>query len=183
MNFKDSLLRERQRILRGWYEVVLDRYPEEAARALKKSNDPFLNPLSHHLARTLEGLFDVVTGRRPVGEIEAQIDDLLRIRGIQDLTPAGAVSFVFDLKNVVRDILAEEIFSGDAGFVRDLLLFETEVDEAASAVFESYVRIREKLIQLRTREVKRNTYRLLQQAGVVTEITDPNADVTRMPTG
>jgi len=182
MNFNELLGDKRNLILKGWYESVLSSYPEETSNVIRNQKDRFENPVGEVLAAGIEQIYDRLTVAAPSQtEPPAFLLDLMRVRSLQHVTASGAVSFIFLLKNVVRDVLQESLQGASVEFLRDLLLFESRVDRLALDAFDAYSRVRENFLTLRTREVRNNTYRLLQQAGVAKELNDPDADVTRMP--
>ncbi|WP_309446485.1 RsbRD N-terminal domain-containing protein [Desulfosporosinus nitroreducens] len=96
------------------------------------------------------------------------MDDIIRVRAIQDFTPAQALNFVFFLKRVIREELEKEIKQNK--LYDELLEFESEIDELALYTFNIYVKCREQLYQLKTDELKRMTFSLLKKANLMSEI-------------
>ena len=90
------------------------------------------------------------------------LDPIVRIRAVQDFSPAEAVGFVFLLKRVVRQELGGEIRQNRAE--SQLLDFESQVDDLALKAFDLYMLCREQIYQLRAREIKNQTFTLLEQA-------------------
>jgi len=180
MKLKSILLKKRDNILRAWYEIILDAYPEETSQIFRKEKDRFSNPVAFSVSDGIEKLFDGLIEKKAAEQVAALLDNLIRIRAVQDFTPAQALSFVFLLKNVVRDALAGEI-EGNTELFTELLEFESQVDRQALYTFNVYMKCRERLYDIRAREARRNTFRLLQQARLASELKDPEADVTRMP--
>lgn len=180
MKLKSILLKKRDNILRAWYEIILDTYPEETSQIFRKQKDRFSNPVGFSVSDGIEKLFDGLVEKRDGEQIAALLDNLIRIRAVQDFTPAQALSFVFLLKNVVRDALDRDINS-DPELFKELLEFESRIDNQSLYTFNVYMKCRESLYDIRAREARRNTFRLLQQAKLASELKDPEADVTRMP--
>lgn len=181
MKLKSLLLEKRDYILRAWYEIILDAYPKETSQILKIQKNRFSNPVAYSVSDGIEKLFDGLVEKKDSEEIAALLDNMIRIRAVQDFTPAQALYFVFLLKNVVRDALAEEMNIVGSGLFKELLEFESLIDSQALYTFNVYMKCRESLYDIRAREARRNTFRLLQQANLASELKDPDADVTRMP--
>ena len=90
------------------------------------------------------------------------LDSIIRVRAIQDFTPSKAVSFTTILKKIIREELSSDI-SKDQLF-KELLELESRIDRLTGLAFDIYMECREKLFEIRTREVKDMTYRLIQRA-------------------
>jgi hypothetical protein len=96
------------------------------------------------------------------------LNDIVRFRAIQNFSPSQAVAFVFILKKVIREALPEEIRKPE--IQDDLLNVETRVDQLALQAFDQFMGCREKLYDLKTNELRRQTYRLLQRAKIIGDL-------------
>jgi len=173
----DQLLKQNKAIiLQGWVDIILMAYPEETSKFIKSRKDRFDNPVGHAIKTGVEGIFDcLVEGDNE--RIAAFIDDIIRIRAVQEFKPGQAIGFIFHLKRVIRDVLADDLQKPSAGLVRELLEFESGIDEQAKLAFDIYMKCRERLYELKTDEFKRNTYRLLQQANLICGVEGQDAAV------
>ena len=149
-----ELLRERRdEVARVWLEDTLSSYPARAALAWSRESDPFANPVGHSLRVGTVAVLDWLLS----GEVDAVrqgLDDVLRIRAIQELSPKDAVRFVFRLKAVMRAELGEAL--RDATVRQELVEMETRIDELGLLAFELFVAHRERLYELRVAELKRS---------------------------
>lgn len=171
----DQILKQNKAvILQGWVDIILRAYPDETSKFIKSRKDRFDNPVGHAIKTGVEGIFDCLVGGDNE-RIASFIDDIIRIRAVQDFKPGQAVGFIFHLKSVIRDVVADDLES--AGLVRELLEFESKIDEQAKLAFEIYMKCRERLYELKTDEFKRNTYRLLQQANLICGVEGQDASV------
>ena len=96
------------------------------------------------------------------------LDGIIRVRAVQDFTPSQAVSFIFSLKNVIREELELEIKKRSLS--DDLLALEARIDRLALLAFDLFVNRREKLYKIRADEAKNQVSRLLIRAGLVSEV-------------
>lgn len=164
-----ALLRERRAdILKRWFESVLEGYHEEARTSLRRQKAQFANPVGFNLAQGLEGMFDgLLSGVMP-GEVSTQLDAIVRLRAVQDFKPSEAVAFILHLKTIVRDVLGQD-FPQDSRTHEDLRKFDTAVDDLALFAFDLYMQCREKIYAIKAEEARSATFRLLQEAKILTE--------------
>jgi hypothetical protein len=167
MNLKDLLQEKRAAIVTAWFESVVETYHEETRGPLRKQNAPFTNPVGFNTAQGLEGLFDgLLKGMMPA-ETSRFLDAIVRIRAVQDFAPSEAIRFIFRLKDVVRKELAGAL--QDPKVSADLVPFEAAIDDLALFAFDLYLQCREKIYDIKAREAQSATFRLLQQAKILTE--------------
>jgi len=143
----DALLAEKKTaVLKRWIELIFDSYPPDTSRFLTGVQDRFQNPVGHAVTQGLGGLLDEVTRGYDEEKILPHLDFYVRIRSVQDFSPSQAVSFVFLLKQALREHMAPEIER--QGLLESWLDLDARLDRLALAAFESYVRSREKLGEL-----------------------------------
>ncbi|MDA8079072.1 MAG: RsbRD N-terminal domain-containing protein [Nitrospiraceae bacterium] len=167
MSIEQFLSEQKDAILKGWFDLVLDTYPPDTASFLKKQDNPFTNPVGHTIREGMGHILDELAGETPSGQIGAFLDNIIRIRAVQDLTPERALSFIFSLKEVVREALRAE--SRQPLPYDELLAFESRVDRLALTSFGIFVQCREKLYDIKANELRNMTFRLLQQVNNVDE--------------
>ena len=147
-----NLLEERKdTIVDRWVDEVLAAYPSESAALFQAQRDPFANPLGHSVREGTRGIFQAILEGSDQEALRNHLDGIVRIRAVQQLTPAEALSFVFSLRSIVRDVVPE----ADVSFREDLTELDGKIDEVALAAFEVYATRREEVSQLRINEVKR----------------------------
>lgn len=168
MKLEKFLTQEEHAVLTRWFDLVVETYPPQTANLLKKESNQFANPVGHTLKQGMQGVYkELLEGLNPE-KVSPILDKIIRIRAIQDFTPAQAVSFVFVLKRVIREELNKEIWKELIGS-DELTAFESRIDEMALLAFNVYMSCREKLYEVRLNEVKNRTYRLLQRANLLAE--------------
>ncbi len=99
------------------------------------------------------------------------LDKIIRIRAVQDFTPAQAVGFVFLLKRVIREEALQEGWK-DRISLEDLLELESHIDNMALLGLNVFAQCREKLYEVRVNEVKNRTFRLLRMANLTAEMEE-----------
>lgn len=168
MELKDILKEKKAAIVQKWFDAVLETYQEESRTPMRRQGAQFANPVGFNLSQGLEGLFEgLLQGMMPA-DVAAHLDTMVRIRAIQDFTPSQAVSFIFDLKRVTRNVLGKELIQ-DVRNAEGLRSFDSAVDDLALYAFDLYMQCREKIYDLKAKEARDATFRLLQKARVITD--------------
>ncbi|MDR3602686.1 MAG: RsbRD N-terminal domain-containing protein [Desulfosporosinus sp.] len=165
---KDLIEEKRSVILERWFDAIVETYPLDTTGFFKKQKDRFANPVGHAIVQGTEGILEVLISGKELNEDLPFLNDFIKVRAVQDFTPAKAMDFIFLLKKVVREVLEKEIRQNQ---IYDALLsFESKIDDLALFAFDIYVKCREQIYELKTDELKRMTYTLLKKANLMYEI-------------
>jgi len=173
MDLENLLVDNRSNIIRKWRELILASYPEGTQRFLAKEKSRFANPVGHVINTDIETLFDELVKGEGIDKISSCLDNIIRIRAVQDFKPSHAISFVLGLKKVVREEL--EGSPVENGLWDQLQAFETRVDDVVLLAFDIFSQCRQKICDIRVNEVKNQVGRLLERANLVCEIPDSEA--------
>ena len=166
MGLNDLLQENRSSIVSLWFETVVGTYQEETRGPLRRKNAPFTNPVGFNTTQGLEGLFDgLLKGMMPA-ETSRFLDGIVRIRAVQEFAPSEALGFIFQLKDVVRSVLAK---APQPVADNELAAFDSAVDDLALFAFDLYMQCREKIYDIKAKEARSLTFRLLQKAQIITE--------------
>ncbi len=171
LEFKNQLLTKKSAILKKWFDAVADTYAADTAGFLKKQKAQFTNPVGYTLSEGLEGLFDALVKGVILDSVSTFLDSIIRIRAIQDFTPSEAVSFIFQLKKIVRQELGNEVVQQQR-LIEELAAFDSSIDDLALYSFDIYIKCREKIYELKANEARNMTFRLLQQAKLIVDNQD-----------
>jgi len=144
--------------------MLLASYSPETVQFLKKEKDPFGNPVAHQLNRGLQDILAVLLEKQGGLEAQAAVDEVIRIMALQDLPPSQALAFVFFLKQVVREELAQEL--EDLALTPELMDLESRLDGLALLGFDAYMQRREKLCDIKVNEMKNRISGLLRKTGI-----------------
>jgi len=174
MNIEQMLLQKKKAVLKKWFQLVLENYPEETAQFITKEKDPFANPVGSAIWEGIEGLFDELIKGPDRTRVSSFLDRMMRVRAIQDFTASQATGFIFRLKNVVRQELERDIREG--GTATELLKLESKIDTLALIAFDVYVKCREQIYEIKTNEIKNRYFRLLKRANLLYEIPEQESD-------
>jgi hypothetical protein len=159
----ESLLAKRRVALeKRWLDAVLDTYPAEAARSMKRQQDRFANPAGHLVSDGIPILCDALQHGVVRENVEPPLEKILKLRALQDFTPSQAVQFLFVVKRLARETLAADVAAVDAAAVWDA--FDTRVDALALVAFDVYMRCRERVYEVRYNQLKKMNYTMLERA-------------------
>ena len=160
MVLEHLLSQNRDAILERWFRLILETYPADSARFLRQEKDGFNNPVGNTISRETEMLYDEMLGGMAPEKVSMALDNILKIRAVQDYSPSRAIAPVLLLKKAVRDTLENQL--RDSTLLRELLAFESRVDDMVLLAVDIYVKCREKIYQIRVNEVKAERERIYQ---------------------
>jgi hypothetical protein len=160
MTLKDLLHSSRAAILKRWLDKTLETYAPDASAFFDGQKDQFANPVGKALRTGTRVMLDCLLGEMDAEKICAGLEEIVKIRSIQDFTPAQAVSFIFSLRQIIREELGQEL---DSSRLTELAEFETRIDQLALFAFDIYVKCRERLYEIRVDEVKRSVSGLMRR--------------------
>ena len=168
------LIEKKETILKKWFQAIVASYPCDTTRFLEKERDRFANPVGAIMTDEIEAIYDHLLAGPEPEKVYPFIDRIIRIRAVQDFTAAQAVSFFFELKRIIRTELKKEI--ADKGLYEELSLMDSLIDDVALLAFNIYVERREKIFDLKSKEMRNWTFRLLQKANLVYDLDKGSQD-------
>lgn len=170
MNFK-ALLAERKSVIRKkWFDAILENYPPDAADFFKKQKDVFRNPVGNTIFHSITELYEEILHDAGSEKVYPYLNDIIKIKAVQGFSPSKAVSFIYLLRNVVREELEGEVVKKRLS--AEMRSFENQMDALALLCFDIYMKCRERIFDIRVNEIKTMTSRLLKIADVVHEIQE-----------
>ncbi|MGA9756507.1 MAG: RsbRD N-terminal domain-containing protein [Desulfobaccales bacterium] len=164
MQLTTHLSQNKSAILGRWLNMLYGSYPPETAIFLRREKDRFDNPMGYRISEGLEGLYEALLQETERDQVLNSLDEIIRIRALQDYAPSKALAFVFLLKNAIREEVGEEIRKED--LAGELLDLEARIDGLALLAFDVYTKRREKLQDLRVDEMKRRISGVMRKAGI-----------------
>lgn len=174
MTFETELAGRKSELAHAWADLVLGTYPLETQKIWKNQHDRFQNPVGAAIREATEELVDQLLEWSEAEKIAESLDKLIRIRSVQSFSPSQALSFVFLFKKLLRDEYFQTL-DGE-GRLAELLRFEAKVDNLALMAFDIYTKSRELVYRMRVDEVKHAQHSLLRRAGMIVDVTAPEAD-------
>lgn len=147
----ENLLHEKKKvILEKWEDTILGTYSPDTYTIFKQQKNPFANPIGHKVRTGLEELFDVLCEPSDREVLTPDLQELIKLRAVQDIPASQAVSFIYNLKEIVRSELNKKDV---ASFYNDWLALDARIDAAALAIFDMYMAYRERIHQVKFTEL------------------------------
>ncbi len=148
--------------MREWVRISMEAYPVEAVNVFKRNKDRFANPLPHAISKNIGLLFDELLQGIDSERTTPILAEIVRIKAVQDFTPARALQFILDLKGILYKQKGEKI-EGEAMPYDQIRAIELEIDKLALLAFDIYVSCKEKLYEIRANEIRNQTHMLIRR--------------------
>lgn len=160
MDLEKSLVKKKPAILKKWLQLILESYPDATSKFLKQEKDRFANPAGYTISQEIEPIYEELLTEANSEKLVACLDNIVRIRAVQDFSPSEATSFIFLLKKAVREELANDITERQD--FEKLMGFESRIDSAAMLTLDIYTQCREKIHQIRITEANKEKEMVLR---------------------
>ncbi|MEI7934920.1 MAG: RsbRD N-terminal domain-containing protein [Chlorobiaceae bacterium] len=145
----DLLEANKKAFLEQWLDCALALFPEKMG---------YSTPIAMVLSGALEKILFCLG--KSENDCKEALDDVTRILAVQNFPPSKALSIFLEPKLILRDIMMKTK-------VADTLMqdaFNSRLDKLTLEAFDSYMRHREKIYQLKVEEGSRRMYMALRRA-------------------
>lgn len=170
MKLRELLLEKKSRIVKRWFDAIIENYPADSSNFLKNQRDQFQNPVGNTISEGIQNIFEEFLQDPDSEKIFPILNDIIKIKAVQNFPPSKALSFLFLLKKVIREEADSEIRKRQ--LADELTEFEAQIDKLILLSFDIYMKCREKIYEIKADEVRRMTFRLLQRANLICEIQE-----------
>jgi len=140
-------MRTDQIILERWLASLLQDYPGQTVSLLTQdlTKDKFRNPVGYTLRENLGVVLDQLRlAEMDIPTLRTALENIVRIRAVQDLSANQAVAFVFQLKPILQELLPADAAS-----------FNSRIEQLAEMASREFTHCREQLAEIRLRERRR----------------------------
>ncbi len=159
---KKLLREEKTTISEMWLDKLFNTYSPDAVKLFAGNKNQFTNPVGHRLSEGIKGAFEAIVEDDNEALTE-NLDKIIRVRSVQDMSASQSLAFVFFLKDVVRRALKNHLKG--PGMMAELTGLDARVDAAALQAFDVYVQCRDRVFEVRVSELKRNVAQILKMSG------------------
>lgn len=160
MALEHFLAGNRAAILERWNHLIVETYPPNTSRFLRRERDRFINPVAYTISQEIGVLYEELLGGMDPDRISRSLENIMKIRSVQDFSPSEGVAFVLLLKKTIREKLGSEI--SDVSIFAEWSALESKIDAMALLAFDIYMKCREKIYEIKVNEVKGETQRILR---------------------
>jgi len=166
MSINDVLLKNRDTILNKVFDLIISTYPEQSHIFLKQKTKQFSNPIGYNTHLSIEQIIDNIIADKEMESFLSPLENIIQIRAVQDFTPSQAVGFIFLIKKAIYNILKKEAESNE------LMELMSRIDSLALVAFDIFMKYRERIYDIKAKELMDRTWWLLKKWNIVTEIDD-----------
>jgi hypothetical protein len=170
VGLKQSLIEEKKSILERWFHLILETYPPETSKFIRKEKDRFVNPVGVTLSEGMEALYEGLLKGVEADQISNPLEKILQIRSVQDFSPSQAVAIISLLKKAVQEEMKENKIEMK-GMIEEWFDLESRIDQLSLRAFDIYTTYRERIYEIRINEIKRERDRAFK----LLERTNPKA--------
>jgi hypothetical protein len=171
----DNLRQRRDIILKQWKDIALNQYSVGDFKIRKDNKDRFANPVVYSISAGLETILDEIIAETHTAKLDDALEDVVKIRSLQAEKPSIAVDFLFHLKKIIKDELDDSI--RDGGFPAELEKLNVDIDNIILSAFDIFMKCREKIYDIKSKEIMMRSYRLLERANMVDPALRQKGDV------
>ena len=170
-NGLEKILEQKQSVIeKKWFELTAKTYAPDTAEFIKSNTDPFANPVGGAMLSGLKVLLDQLIHGMDTKTVTSHLDQIIRIRAVQNFTPSQATAFILSLKRILREILAKEL--RDSRIAAEFVIVESKIDQLCLLAFDIYMQCREKIFQISANETRNRTLRAFERAGLIAETAE-----------
>ncbi len=161
MELTALLQQSREAVLEKWFEAIIATYPRQTSQFLTRQKDRFRNPIGYAIDRSIGPVYDQLAAELDDDALSEALDSIVRIRSVQEFSPSQAVAFIFELKKIIRDVLADA--AADPGQAEGFATLDERIDRAALIAFDKYSDCRRQLFEIRTEEIRRQSVKIMER--------------------
>lgn len=165
---EELLAANREAIVQDWHHLILDTYPPETAKLWKKGGDTFHNPVGQRIQASAACVVDYLIakgGKEALDPVLDCLEELIRVRAVQNFAPSQAAGFLFLLKKAIRERLWNELKA--LGAWEQFVALESRIDGLALASLDLYAKCREKIHEIKYQDLRREQVQLLKRAQLI----------------
>ncbi|UCE66342.1 MAG: RsbRD N-terminal domain-containing protein [Candidatus Zixiibacteriota bacterium] len=171
----DILRQRRDIILKQWKNIALNQYSFGDFKIHKENNNRFGNPVAYTISSGLETILDEIIAETHTVKLDDALEEIVKIKSLQAEKPSIAVDFLFHLKNILKNDLDD--FRQDGGYPGEIEKLHTDIDNLILSAFDIFMKCREKIYDIKSKEIMKRSYRLLERANMVDPAPRRKGDV------
>ena len=184
MSLQKLLSGRRKGILKKWQKEIFQLYPADSIRFLTSESNQFANPVGHSIREHTENLLNELLTEGDISpeKIGNMLDEMLRIRAIQDFKPSRALGYLYFLKNIIAQELNEacESYNNNLNnLYPELIALYSRIDEVTLIAFDIYSECREKLFEIKVETAKNQLSGLLRRSELICEVPEWQPDKSK----
>ena len=171
----DNLRQRRDIILKQWRDIALNQYSFGGFKIAKDNKDRFGNPVVYSISHGLEIILDEIIAGAHTAKLDEALEDVVKIKSLQAEKPSTAVDFLVRLKKIIKDELGDS--AQDGGYSGEIEKLNSDIDDLILSAFDIFMKCREKIYDIKSKEIMMRSYKLLERANMVDPALRQKGDV------
>ncbi len=147
-------------VVEQWEKYIIDNYPKDSSKFLIGNKNQFDNPIGYTIRTEIPVIFKAILNNEFDDNFVNSLENFIRIRAIQNYSVEEANSFLKYVKvlieNYVKTNFNSEIFD-------EYLELNGRLEKVLHKSFESYLKMKQKLMEIKLDEVKRKNQRMVDR--------------------
>ncbi len=143
------MMDKKQPVLLRWQKAAMGFDMHKDVIKSHKPGGRFSDPMTFLVEKSTEQLWDWLADAENT-DLYSALENLCRLKAVQDDSPKEALGFIFELKQIIRDELPE-----GREYRPGILELDKRIDEIALLAFDIYSRCRAQIYELQINEIKR----------------------------
>lgn len=173
MNIYDLLSKKKESIVEKSFDLTISTYPENTQIFFKEKKNQFTNPVGYTIYQGIQEIVNKLINDESIDSFIPPLEEIIKIRAVQDFSPSQAVGFIFLIKKAIYDELQKETESSE------LADFLSQIDSLALVAFDIFMKYREKIYDIKAKELIDRTWWILKKYNIVSEIEDETLQKTK----
>lgn len=174
MTLDKFLKKNKDMIVEQWFSMIIGTYSEQSVKYLSKKDNTFANPIGAITAVEIEQIYEHLIEPKIDFNISEHLEPIVRMRAVQDFSPAQAAEFILFLKKIVHKLVEEQNLQND--FSADMFQFESKIDDLLLNVFDLYVTAKTILIEMKAGQENRTWGKMVERLNKKYDYVDKHID-------
>ena len=175
MTIYDILRQRRDIIFKKWKDAALNQYSFGDFKIRSNDKDRFGNPVVYSISSGLETILDELIAETHTAKLDDALEDIVKIKSLQAEKPSTAVDFLFRLKKILKKELDDS--AQDGGYPAEIEKLLSDIDNLILSAFDIFMKCREKIYDIKSKEIMMRSYKLLERANLVDPAPRKKGDV------
>ncbi|CFX70849.1 RsbT co-antagonist protein RsbRD, N-terminal domain [Syntrophomonas zehnderi OL-4] len=148
-----AISEKKPKILSKWQASASTSHAKQDPLIVNTKKGRFTNPMAYIIEKNAEEIFEWLIKPDDNLDLLTPLQEICKLRAIQDFKPAEALKFIFTLKQIIRDELAE----GDQTNNWSIEIWDVDkrIDEIGLHAFDIYSDCQAKIYEIKMNEIKR----------------------------
>jgi len=160
---QNILEQNKDTIIAEWVDQTINTYEQEMIRFLHKEKNQFANPVRNTILTSTEKIYNAILNKVKFDTNYPGLEDIIKLRTVQDFSPSQALSFIFILKEIIRKELQNDNKVNIS--VKEINKFEGKMDKLTALAFDIYTNCRNKIYEIRLKEIRSQSQRAFEILG------------------